>query len=496
MFEAVELGRKLPKREFEKRLPELRARLVQAEFALKQAKIPVIIILSGVDGAGKGDVVHRLNEWLDPRGLDIQAFWHETEEEREHPPYWHFWQALPARGRIGLLFGSWYTEPVTQRVYGRIKEAELDTALQRIAWFEEMLANDGTLIIKLWFHLSKKALHERLSKLERKPETHWRVLPTDWAHHKLYDKFVRVSERALRGTDTAHAPWWLVESTDDRYRDLTAARIILEAIQGRLAQSTSTKPKATSSRPRPKIPITGKGENTVLDRVDLSQSLTREKYEDKLDKYQARLNRLVWAAYEIKIAHVIVFEGWDAAGKGSGIRRVTAAMDPRLFRVVPIAAPTDEERAHHYLWRFWRQLPPDGHVTIFDRSWYGRVLVERVESFARPDEWMRAYHEINDFEEQLGEHGTVISKFWIHISKDEQLRRFKEREAVPFKRYKITPEDWRNRQKWDAYKAAVNDMVAHTSTEFAPWILVAGDDKKFARIQILKTLCEHLEKVL
>ncbi len=494
MFESAELGRKLSKRDYERQLPELRARLVQVQFALKQAKVPVIIVISGVDGAGKGEVVHRLNEWLDPRGVDIHAFWHETEEGRERPPYWHFWQALPPRGRIGLLFGSWYTEPVTQRVYGVIKEAELDSALQRIAWFEEMLAHDGALIIKLWFHLSKKALHERLSKLEKKPETHWRVLPTDWAHHKLYDKFIRVSERTLRGTDSAHAPWRLVESADERHRDFTAAQIILEAIQTRLAQSAKT--RISTSRPALKVSITAKGDRTILDRVNLKQSLSRDEYEAKIDKYQARLNRLIWAAYEIKISSAIVFEGWDAAGKGSCIRRVTAAMDPRLFRVVPIAAPTDEERAHHYLWRFWRHLPRDGRVTIFDRSWYGRVLVERVESFARPDDWRRAYHEINDFEEQLFEHGTVISKFWIHISKDEQLRRFKEREEVPFKRHKITPEDWRNRQKWDAYKAATNDMVAHTSTEFAPWTLVAGEDKKFARIQILKTLCAHLEEAL
>lgn len=494
MFESAELNRKLSKREFERQLPELRARLVQAQFALKQAKVPVIIVVSGVDGAGKGEVVHRLNEWLDPRGVDIHTFWQESELGREHPFYWHFWQALPARGRIGLLFGSWYTEPVIQRVYGRIKESDLDVALQRIAWFEEMLAHDGALIIKLWFHLSKKALHARLSKLEKKPETHWRVLPTDWAHHRLYDKFVRVSERALRGTDSSHAPWRLVESTDDRYRDLTAARIILDVIQARLTQSARL--KVSPSRVTPKLTITAKGEKTILDKVNLGPSLGRKAYEHKLEKFQARLNRLASAASERRIASVIVFEGWDAAGKGSCIRRVTAAIDPRLFRVIPIAAPTDEERAHHYLWRFWKHLPRDGRVTIFDRSWYGRVLVERVESFARPDEWRRAYHEINDFEQQLAEHGIVLSKFWIHISKQEQLRRFKERETVPFKRHKITPDDWRNRHKWEAYKAAVNDMVAHTSTAFAPWTLVSGDDKKFARIQILKSLCARLEAAI
>ena len=492
MFEAVELGRTLSKRDFERQVPELRAQLVQAELAVKQAQVPVIIIISGVDGAGKGEVVHRLNKWLDPRGLDIHAFWHEAEGERKRPFYWHFWQALPARGRIGLLFGSWYTEPVTQCVYGKIKTAELDTALRRIAFFEEMLVRDGALIIKLWFHLSQSALHQRLSGLQKSPEHHWRVLPTDWLHHKLYDRFLEVSERALRETDSGHAPWHLVESTSSRYRDLTAARTILDAIIKRLEQP--------DERPRPKPPqklrVTTAGDKTILDRVDLTQSLAPKKYAEKLVKFQARLNKLVWAAYKKKIASVMVFEGWDAAGKGSCIRRVTAAMDPRLFRVVPIAAPRDEERARHYLWRFWRQLPDDGLVTIFDRSWYGRVLVERVEGFARRDEWIRAYAELNDFEEQLAEHGVVISKFWIHISKAEQLRRFRERETVPFKHYKITAEDWRNRAKWNAYQAAINDMVAHTSTEFAPWTLVAGNDKRFARLQILKTLCAHLEQAL
>lgn len=494
MFESAEVGRKISKKEFERRLPHIRSRLVQTEFELTRTNSPVIIIVSGVDGAGKGDVVHRLSEWLDPRGMNVSAFWHDTEAGRERPPYWDFWQALPPRGRIAILFGSWYTEPVIQRVYGHMKGPAFDAALQRIASFEEMLAHDGALIIKLWFHLSKNNLHRRLSRLKKDPETHWRVLPMDWAHHKLYDKFVRVSERTLRRTDFPHAPWCLVESTDDRYRDLTAARIILEAMEARLARRRPARFKV--SRRLPRLGQHGKGGKTILDAVDLDQRLTREVYERKLEKFQARLSRLSWAAWKKKIAAVLVFEGWDAAGKGGCIRRMTQALDPRLFRVVPIAAPTDEERAHHYLWRFWRQMPAAGRLTIFDRSWYGRVLVERVEGFAQPDEWHRAYHEINDFEEQLVEHGMLLVKFWIHLSKAEQLRRFKERESIPFKRYKITAEDWRNRRKWDDYKAAVNDMVSFTSSEFAPWTLVAGEDKKCARIQILKELCQRLEDVL
>lgn len=493
MFEIAELGRILSKKEYERALPKLRARMVQAEFELKAARVPVIVIISGVDGAGKGDVVHRLNEWFDPRGLDTHAFWNETEEERTHPVYWHFWQALPARGRIGLLFGSWYTRPVIERVYGKVKNTALDAALQRINFFEEMLVNDGAVIVKLWFHLSAKALARKLKGLDNNPLTHWRVLPVDWEHQRRYDKFIKVSERALRQTDSDHSPWHVIEATDHRYRDLTAARIILEAMERQLSLA-KRKMRVHPHQAKPTFPKLQ--ESTVLDQVDLSNSLSEAVYEKKLAKYQARLNKLVWAAYEKRISSVVVFEGWDAAGKGSAIRRVTAAMDPRLFRVVPVAAPTDEEQAHHYLWRFWRHLPSDGMVTIFDRSWYGRVLVERVEGFARPEEWTRAYRELNMFEEHLDEHGTVLTKFWIHISKEEQLRRFRERQAVAFKRHKITPEDWRNRKKWDAHLAAVHDMVTHTSTEYAPWTLVAGNDKKFARIQILKTLCDHLEQAL
>ncbi len=496
MFEAAELGRQLTRAQYDAALPKLRSALLEAHFALKDTKVPVLVIISGADGAGKGEVVHRLNEWLDPRGVDTQAFWQTSDEERERPRYWRYWRALPARGRVGILFGSWYSEPVIRRVYGEIKTSKLDTEMDRIAFFEKMLADDGAVIVKLWFHLSKKAQRRQLKDLESNPKTHWRVLPSDWKHYKLYDKFTEVSERAIRRTDAGHAPWHLIEAADRRYRELTAGQILLQAIETKLAELRQGRPAAAPAKPVKPSRLRGKGGITILDHVDLTQRLTDKEYAAQLEKYQGRLTRLTWTAWEKKVASVALFEGWDAAGKGSAIRRVTAAMDPRLYRIAPVAAPTDEERARHYLWRFWRHLPRAGMTTLFDRSWYGRVLVERVEGFAREDEWRRSFLEINDFEEQLTESGIVVSKFWVHIGKDEQLRRFQQREAIAFKRYKITAEDWRNREQWDAYKAAINDMVAHTSTEFAPWTLVAGNDKKFARVQILKTLCKHLEAAL
>ncbi len=490
MFEAAELGQSISKRQYDVAAPKLRTALLEAHFALSKTKIPVIVIVSGADGAGKGEVVHRLNEWLDPRGVETHSFWQVYEEERERPPYWRFWRVLPPRGRIGVLFGSWYTAPIIDRVYGKIKNGRLDSELDRIAFFEKMLADDGALIVKFWFHIAKKAQKQMLTKLEADPRTRSRVIAADWKHYKLYDKFTRISERAIRRTDAGHAPWHIIEAADRRFRELTAGRILLKSITERLRAAPVSK-----SAPVEPPPMERGGKN-ILDRVDLGQKLSERDYRDQVAEAQGRLTELTWAASRKKVSVVALFEGWDAAGKGSAIRRVTAAVDPRLYHIVSVAAPTDEERAHHYFWRFWRHLPRAGRMLIFDRSWYGRVLVERVEGFARPDEWKRAYLEINDFEEQLATYGIVVAKFWIHISKEEQLRRFRERETTPYKRHKITAEDWRNRKRWGAYKDAVNDMVAHTSTGNAPWTLVAGNDKKFARVQILKTLCASLEAAL
>lgn len=494
MFETIKSGSKLSKEDYASEVPALRSGLLQAHFALRTTQIPVVIIVSGADAAGKGQFVQRLNEWLDPRGVDTYAFWEKSDEEKDRPPRWRFWRALPARGRIGIFFGSWYTEPMVQRVYGELKKHEFDEALKSVVFFENMLALDGAVIIKLWFHLSKKAQREHLERLEKNPETRFRVQPSDWKHFKLYDEFIKASERVVRQTHVPHAPWHLIDATDRRYREVTAGRIVLQSIeqalsarpgiQLRLAKDT----KAKSSAPgRP---------GDILKRVNLQRTLSAEHAKVQLAALQNELGGLARRANAEKIASVVVFEGWDAAGKGSAIRRVTQAIDPRLYRVISIAAPTAEEKAHHYLWRFWRHLPRVGMTTFYDRSWYGRVLVERVEGFAREDEWRRAYGEINDFEAQLAASRVVVTKFWIHISKEEQLRRFKERETVTFKQYKITEEDWRNREKWEAYETAVNDMVARTSTKSAPWSIIAGNDKKFARVEVLKTLCRNLAKAL
>jgi polyphosphate:AMP phosphotransferase len=474
MFETAELNRKISKEEFDAEEPKLRTALLAAQERLKEADFSVILVIGGVDGAGKGETVNLLHEWMDARWMDTHAFGPPSDEERERPPYWRFWRVLPAKGRIGVFFGSWYTDPIVHRAFGETKKAEFDAALQRINGFEKMLVDDGTLVIKWWFHLSEKAQAKRLKSLEKDPATRWRVTKTDWKHFKMYDKFRRASERALRETSTGEAPWTVIEGTDHRYRSLTAARDLLERLTARL-----------DAGPRPRAAPPARVERdhkTILDTLDLAKKLTDAKYDRELEHWQGRLNLLWREAKEHGRSAVLVFEGWDAAGKGGAIRRITPALDARDYHVIAIAAPTDEEKARHYLWRFWRHVPRARRMAIFDRSWYGRVLVERVEGFAREEEWRRAYNEINLFEEQLAEHGVVLIKYWLHIDAAEQLRRFQEREH--------------NREKMNEYELAANEMMERTNTEYAPWVLVEANDKKYARIKILKTLCGRLAKAV
>lgn len=491
MFESAELGHAISKADYDKEVPDLRVSLLEAQLDLRQSgKFPVIILIGGVDGAGKSETVKILNEWMDPRFIETNAMGAPTEEELAHPPMWRFWRALPPKGKIGIFFGSWYTSPIVNRVYGSIKGPDLDQALERIMRFEKMLFEEGALILKFWLHLSKDVQKKRLEKLEKDPETRWRVTDIEWAHFRIYDKFRRVSERALLHTSAAEAPWIVVEGTDPRYRYLTIGKTILAALRKRLDNGEQgAAPKLAPVLP----PVDGK---LLLKSLDFSQDMQKKEYENKFEKYQRKLNLLVRSKKFKKISAILVFEGSDAAGKGGAIRRVTGALDPRQYRIIPVAAPTQEEKAQPYLWRFWRHISRNGNFTIFDRSWYGRVLVERVEGFCSEADWMRAYGEINDFEEQLSQSGGVLVKFWLSTTKDEQLRRFKEREVTGFKHFKITEEDWRNRKKWNQYELAVCEMIDRTSTDIAPWTVVEANNKYYARIKILKGICAKIEAAL
>jgi polyphosphate:AMP phosphotransferase len=490
MFEAAELHHSISKEEYKRRVPPLRTELVAIQQELRRrASFPVIVAFAGVDGAGKSETVNLLSEWMDPRWLVARAFDHPSDEERERPPYWRFWRELAPDGRIGLYLSSWYSLPVLDRVYGRSKRVAFEHQLARIADFERTLVDDGALVLKFWMHLNKDQQWQRLRALEKDPHTRWRITKTSWKHWKMYGRFIAAAETAIRITSTGQAPWTIVDGNDERSRALTVAETLRDAISRRLADPAPRRTRiAAPHGPRRRGP-------TILSRVAFP-SLSKERYEGRLLKQQSALHMLQRRAADRGVSTVMVFEGWDAAGKGGAIRRVTPALDARHYQVIPIGAPTDEERAHHYLWRFWRHLSRAGRVTIFDRSWYGRVLVERVEGFATEPEWMRAYAEINRFEDQLLEHGIVLVKFWLHITPDEQLRRFKERQKSAFKNWKITDEDWRNRTRWEAYEHAVNDMVERTSTRLAPWTLVGANDKHHARISVLETVCERLGRAL
>jgi polyphosphate:AMP phosphotransferase len=499
MFEAAEVGRKLEK--YKAQVPVLRGELLDAQQQLLQAPFPVIVLFAGVDAAGKSETASLLNEWMDPHWIVTRGYVDPSEEELERPRLWRYWRDLPPKGRIALFLSAWYSSPIRHRVAWRISNAEFDALLDEVAAFERALTDDGAVILKFWMHLGKAAQKKRFKAWEKDPLRRWRVNKDSWRHWRMFDRFVTAADRAIRRTSNDQAPWHIVEGEDERYRSVAVGTVLRDAIRRGLerAQTRQRPPRPTVTRrgakPRSMLDQIERDFN-VLDQLEMTQRLDPKELDTALERQQGRLNQLQRKAHAKGVSTILVFEGWDAAGKGGAIRRITAALDARDYQVIPTSAPTDEEKAQHYLWRFWRHLSRAGRISIFDRSWYGRVLVERVEGFATEDEYRRGYSEIRHFEEQLIAHGILLVKFWIHITKDEQLRRFRERRRTDFKRWKITPEDWRNRGRWADYTLAVNEMVARTSTQVVPWTLVEGNDKNFARIKVLKTLVERMEKRL
>jgi polyphosphate:AMP phosphotransferase len=492
MLESAEIGHTVDKKTYAREEVRLREALLNAQFDLSaKARGPVLVIVSGVESGGRGEIANQLTMWMDPRHIRVRAFGPSSPEELARPPAWRYWQALPPTGRIGILMNAWYREALQERIAGRMDDAALDAYLQQVRRQERMLCDEGVVLAKFWIHLSRAAQKKRIAALEAAPRTSWRITPADKRALKLYSKSHTLWEHLLRETSTGMAPWYVVDGSDERYRNLAVGRILLDTLQRTIAAPAKRAPSVKAP------PIISVADNVKLIReLELTKRMTEKDYETAVAKYQRRLARLSLAKGFAERSLIVVFEGADAAGKGGAIRRVAGALDARFYTIVPIAAPTDEERVHPYLWRFWRHVPARGGITIFDRSWYGRVLVERVEGFCSADDWSRAFDEINHFEEQLVRHGAIVVKFWLQISKEEQLARFRARERTSFKTFKITAEDWRNRRKWGVYERAVCDMVDRTSTELAPWTLVEANDKRYARVKVLKTIVQRVESAL
>ena len=493
MLEKVDLKAKMSKDEFKKKAAPLKEKLASLDGPIKEAGLPAIILFEGWEGAGKGHIISKLILNFDPRWFTMVNTLPPTPEELREPMMWRHWLTIPETGTMSIMDRSWYQEVSNLRIEEDVDELTNIRHMNEINNFERGLCDNGYVIIKFFLHISKKEQKERIEKLKSKKSTAWRVTASDEKSVKDYDKYYDAYEQMLEYTNTPNAPWHVVAATDERHCAYEVFRVVSESIETALALK---KDKDKNSDQASSLIMAGQYNFLKMPKlkdVKLTGTLTDEKYRSQLKKEQKRLSDLHNRIYKERIPVIIAYEGWDAAGKGGNIKRVAEALDPRGYEVMPIASPTKDEKNRHFLWRFWKRLPHDGHFVIFDRTWYGRVMVERIEGFCSTADWQRAYGEINDFERQLYDWGAIILKFWIHIDKDEQLRRFEDRQNTPAKQWKLTDEDWRNRDKWDQYEEAVDDMIAYTSTDFAPWHIIEGNDKHFARIQTLKIINDAIE---
>lgn len=481
MLAQLDLDLKLTKHEYKKLYEENTKKLAFLQREMKEKNIPVAIVLEGWSASGKGTLINQMIHTLDPRGFRVISLEEETQEEKEHSFFWPFWNTIPPKGRIHVFNNCWYT---------RAMEKD-KTNYDEINSFEKQLVTDHTVLVKFFLHITKEEQKERFEKLESSTDTRWRVEKKDWKENKHYNERKEQFEHMLAATDTPEAPWNLIEATDKKYASVKILDILIRELEKTLRKAKyMEEQKGCLTEPEEESQFASK----VLSGIDLSKDMKKEDYKIKVQKLQDRLTALHNRMYREKVPGIIALEGWDAAGKGGAIKRITETLDPRGYEVVPISAPNDLERQYHYLWRFWSKFPKAGHLTIFDRTWYGRVLVERVEGFATKEEWTRGYGEINQMEEGLCKDNYVILKFWLHIDKDEQKKRFEDRQNTPEKQWKITEEDWRNRSKWDEYERAVDEMLVKTSTNYAPWHIIEANSKYYARIKILETIVEALEK--
>ena len=547
MLEQIDMTRKMSKEEFKKRMASLEPELACLQRECKAQKLPVMIVFEGFGAAGKGYQIGKLIHAMDPRGFYVRSVGRESEEQRRHPFLWRYWINTPAKGEIAIFDRSWYRKVLLDRFDELLPRRNLSSSFDQINSFERQLTADGTVIIKLFLCIDKKEQKKRFKKLQESNATVWRVSTGDLKRNKEFDRYKEMCDEMLEHTDTSYAPWTLIESMDREFATVKIYTVVIRALQevlekkGNVKKSvwkltdtattdttttqvdnsndngtisniitssvtdtctedgSNQKPTADTEKSQGNSKCTSVDDilhTSSLGKADLSLVLSKEEYRAKLKDLQSRIRQLHGEFYLRQIPVVIGFEGWDAGGKGGAIKRLTEEMDPRGYQVHPTASPNDLEKSHHYLWRFWQNMPKDGHIAIFDRTWYGRVMVERIEGFCSTEEWQRAYQEINDMELQLAQHGTLVLKFWMQIDKDEQERRFKERMENPEKQWKITDEDWRNREKWDQYEKAVDEMLIRTSTTYAPWTIVEGNDKYYARVKVLETVVHAMEKRL
>ena len=496
MLKSIDLKRKLDKDEYKSMLPEMESSIGQLQRQAKELGVPVIIVFDGWDTAGKGDLINKLVLNLDPRGVSLISTQQNEDFTFSSPFLQQAWSKIPERGRISIFEKSWYNVFALDMLNGNPGNLHKGKILEHITSFERQLSEDNYIIIKFFLHISKKEQAKRIAASQEDPATAPFVTKSVLKNHKKYEDLQCIYEEIIEKTDTSYAPWTIVESHDLRFATTKIFSTITNTLKIRLGeeQKDTIKPCdltkheiALASRPFT---------SSILDRVELDIDISKEEYEAELSALQKKAREMHMALYRNKIASVLVFEGWDAAGKGGTVKRLVRSLDPREYQVVPIAAPDAYEKKHHYLWRFWTNFPTDGYMKIFDRSWYGRLLVERVENFCTEDEWRRAYREINEMEEHLTDHGVIVLKFWLHIDKDTQLQRFTERQENTDKNWKITDEDWRNREKWDEYKFAVDEMLFRTDTSYAPWTIVESKNKYHARLKTLRTFINAAEKAL
>lgn len=490
MLDQIDLKRKASKEDYKRAMERIELEWPVLQRELRERGIPLAVVFEGWGASGKGTLINELILPLDPRGFKVFSTLAPTQEEAYRPFLWRFWKRMPAAGRIAIFDRSWYSGIINGFVDRSIGAKERDRALRDICSFERQHVEEGAVILKFFLHISKKEQKRRFDKLRKKEETAWRVTGEDLKRHRLYAKYAESIEYAIAATSCPEAPWYIVEAEDRRFAVLKVYDAVIRAARRALKNAGAAKKKSAGKADGSETDFG----NSVLGAVDHSKTLERADYRKRLESGQRRIRELEHKLYMKRRAAVIVYEGWDAAGKGGNIRRLTRNMDPRGYEVVPVAAPSEQEKAHHYLWRFWQEMPKAGHITIFDRSWYGRVLVERVEGFCSEAAWRRAYRQINEMERHISDFGAIIIKFWLDIHPDEQLRRFNDRKTSTYKRWKITEEDWRNRAKYADYLKAAEEMLVRTSTPYAPWTIVESDCKLFARIKVIETVIRVLEE--